>query len=230
MENIAINARKRFTMDKYFSQIKIVTPNNISKLFGVYVKSVVSSAELVNNFLMINGKIIANAVYLSDENKIENTETSLDFVEKQKIGFVMSDFVGDDELEIQSLSLSSSEIMCSVAHKTQITGIYRYLVGDAQKVESDLVLNKKTINCLDFKSANAENFVVVEEVETNLKDIKILNIDAHAILNSVISSVDKVVIDGRVKINALYQDESGFGEIVKEIEFKQDLSMKNALP
>ena len=84
MENVSVFVRKNLTMDKYFSQIKIVTPNNISKLLETRVRSVISSVEVVNNFLMVSGKIIANAVYLTDENKVENTENTSDFVEKQK--------------------------------------------------------------------------------------------------------------------------------------------------
>ena len=65
MENVAISTRKKFTMEKYFSQVKIVTPNNISKLFKVYARSVVSSVEVMNNYFLVSGKIVANAVYLS---------------------------------------------------------------------------------------------------------------------------------------------------------------------
>lgn len=230
MENVAISARKKFTMEKYFSQVKIVTPNNISKLFGVYARSVVSSVEVVNNYLMISGKIVANAVYLTDENHLENTETVIDFIEKQKTNFVLSELACDDVIEIDNVSVSSSEIMCSVLHNTEVVGIYRYLVGDASKSEEEFVLNRKTINCLDFKQACDEKFVVVEEVETNLKDIKILNIDSQAILNSVVASVDKVIIEGRVKVNALYKDDDSVGEISKEFEFKQEIAMKNSLP
>ncbi len=230
MENVAISARKKFTMEKYFSQVKIVTPNNISKLFGVYARSVVSSVEVVNNYFLVSGKIVANAVYLSDENNLENTETTIDFVEKQKANFVLGDISAEDEVKIENVSVSSSEVMCSVSHKTKVKGIYRYLVGDASKADGDFVLNKKTITTLNFKSVSDENFVVVEEFDSNLKDIKILNIDSYAILNSVVSSVDKVVLDGRVKVNALYKDEDSIGELVKEFEFKQEISMKDALP
>lgn len=230
MENVAVCARKKFTLEKYFSQVKIVTPNNISRLFETRARSVISSVELVNNYLIVSGKIVANAVYLTDENKIENTETTLDFVEKQKVNFVMSEIDGIDELEIQGTSVSSSEIMFSVAHKTELFGIYRYLVGDALKTSEDLVLNKKNIECLNFKDSNDENFVVVEEFDSNLKDIKILNIDSFAILGSVIASAGKVVLEGRVKVSVLYSDDSGLGEIVKELEFKQELAMQGALP
>ena len=230
MENVAINARKKFTMEKYFSQVKIVTPNNISKLFGFYARSVISSVEMVNNYFVVSGKIIANAVYLNDENEIENTETTVDFVEKQKANFVLSDLAFDDELEVQNINVSSSELMCTIAHKTKIIGIFRYLVGDASKAEDDLVLNKKTINCLNFKQSADENFVVVEELETNLKDVKVLNIDSNAILNSAVASVDKIVLDGRVKVNALYKDEDGIAELVKEFEFKQEVAMAGVLP
>lgn len=230
MENVAVFARKKITMDKYFSQVKIVTPNNISKLLDVSVRSVVSTVEVVNNFLMVGGKIIANAVYLTDENKIENTETTADFVEKQKATCVLSELSGNDELEIQNVNMSSSEVVISVEHKTEVLGMYRYLFGDATKKSDDLVLNKKTVNCLGFKLSNDENFVVAEEVESNLKNIKILNINSNAVLTNVASSVEKVIIDGKVKVNALYEDENGLGEIVKEFEFKQEIAMKNALP
>ena len=137
MENFAVSARKKFVMDKYFSQIKIVTPNNISKVFDVSARTVISSVDLVNNYLIVNGKIVANAVYLTDENKVESTETTLDFVEKQKTNFVINEIVGEDEIEIQSVSVSSSEIVCSVMHKTELLGIYRYLIGDATKTEEE---------------------------------------------------------------------------------------------
>lgn len=230
MENVALFARKKFTMDKYFSQVKIVTPNNISKLLKTQARSVISSVELVNNYLLVSGKIVANVVYLTDENKVENTETTVDFVEKQKISFVLSEIIGDDKLEIQGTSFSSSEVVLSLEHKTEIIGEYRYLLGDGNNQEEDLVLNKKTIVASNFKQANDETFVVAEEIETNLKDIKILNINSDAILTSSVCSVDKVVIEGNVKVNALYKDENGLGEIVKDFEFKQEIAMKNALP
>lgn len=230
MENVAISVRKNLTMDKYFSQVKIVTPNNISKVLEVSARSVVSSAELVNNFLLVSGKIVANVVYLTDENKIENTETTSEFVEKQKITFVLSEISAQDELKIESTSNSSSEVMISVSHCTEITGIYRYLVGDSAKQGEEMVLNKKTIKTLNFKQSNEETFVVAEEVETNLSNIKILNINSSVALTGVITAVDKVVVDGKLRVNALYVDDGGLGEISKEFEFKQEVAMKNVMP
>ncbi len=230
MENVAVYVRKNITMDKYFSQVKIVTPNNISKLLQSSVRSVVTSAEIMNNFMLVSGKIVANAVYLTDENKIENTETTVDFVEKQKISFVISELVAEDNLEITNVNFSSSEVMISVSHNTEITGVYRYLLGDATKLEEEFVASTKNIEVMNFKTSGEESFVVAEEMETNLKDIKILNIDSKAVLNSYICGVDKVVIDGNVKVNALYSDDSGIGEISKEFEFKQEIAVKNVLP
>ena len=125
MENVAVYVRKKITMDKCFSQVKIVTPNNISKILQTSVRSVISSVDIVNNFLMVSGKIVANAVYLTDENKIENTETTIDFVEKQKIGFIISELVAEDDLEINNINCSSSEVIISVSHKIDVSGVYR---------------------------------------------------------------------------------------------------------
>ena len=92
------------------------------------------------------------------------------------------------------------------------------------------MLNKKTIEVMNFKYIGDETFVIAEEMETNLKDIKILNIDSVAQLNSCICGVDKVVIDGKVRVNALYHDDAGLGEISREFEFKQEIAVKNAMP
>lgn len=230
MENVSVLVRKNLTMEKYFSQVKIVTPNNIAKLLKVSARAVVLSAEVVNNFLMVSGKIVANAVYLTDENKVENTETTVEFVEKQKTTFVLSEISADDELEVQSVNVSSSEVMLSLAHETKVVGMYRYLFGDATKVEDEFVLHSQNFDLMTFKQTNDESFVVAEEVDSNLQDIHILNISAEPVLTSYACAVDKVVIDGRVNVNALYKDETGIGEIVKEFEFKQEIAMKDTLP
>lgn len=230
MENVAINARKKVTMENYFSQAKIVTPNNIAKLLSLSAKSVVQSTELVNNFLLVNGKVVVNAVYLSEENKVETTETSVDFVEKQKANFVMSELWATDEVKIADCSFSSSEVMCSIEHKTEVVGIFRYLVGDAGKAEDDFVLNTKKIECLNFLAACEDSFVVAEEVESNLKNIRILNIQATSNLTNVSATIDKIIIEGKIKLHALYDDENGLGEISREFEFKQEIACKNAMP
>lgn len=230
MENVSVFVRKNLTMDKYFSQVKIVTPNNIDKLLNASARAVVSSVEVVNSFLLVSGKIVANAVYVNDDNKVENTETTVDFVEKQKINFVFGELVAEDEVEIQNVNVSSSEVVLSLAHKTKVTGVYRYLLGDATKVEDNIVLNKKDVNVLSFKQCNDDTFVVAEEVETNLKNIKVLNTESSAIVTSVVCAVDKVIIEGKVKVNAIYLDENSIGEMTKEFEFKQELAMKNTLP
>lgn len=230
MENVAVSVKKKITMDKYFSQVKIVTPSNISKLLETQARAVVSSVEVVNNFLLVSGKIVANAVYLTDENNVENTETTVDFIEKQKINYLFSEICAEDELEIQNVNFSQSEVVISVCHKTELIGIYRYFVGDATNVDDEFVLNKKSLELTNFKLANDENFVVAEEIETNLKDIKILNTNSEVVLASVVAAVDKAIIEGKVKVNAIYLDENGIGEISRDFEFKQEIAMTGALP
>ena len=230
MENVSVFVRKNLTMDKYFSQVKIVTPNNISKLLKTSARAVVSSVEVVNNFLLVSGKIVANAVYINDDNSVENTETAVDFVEKQKINFVLSELVAEDELEIQNVNFSTSEVVLSLAHTTKVTGIYKYLLGDATKIEDNLVLNKKELNVVSFKQSNDDTFVVAEEIETNLKNIQILNAESSAVLTSVVCAVDKVILEGKVKVNAIYSDVNSIGEMSKEFEFKQEIAVKSTLP
>lgn len=230
MENVSVLVRKNLTMEKYFSQVKIVTPNNISKLLKATARVVVFSAEVVNNFLMVSGKVVANAVYLTDEDKVENTETTVDFVEKQKIGFVLSEISAEDTLDVQNVNVSSSEVVLSLAHDTKVMGMYRYLLGDANKMTDEFVLHNQNIEMLGFKQSSDESFVVAEEVDSNLKDVHILNISSEPVVTSYACGVDKVVLEGKVRVNALYVDNLSLGEISKEFEFKQEVAVKGTLP
>ena len=70
MENLAINARKKITMDKYFSQIKVVVPNNIKDVIDVAVRSDITSNEISNNFLVVSGKLFVDVIYISEDNSV----------------------------------------------------------------------------------------------------------------------------------------------------------------
>ena len=85
MDSLEMNVGKKFTMDKYYSQVKVVVPNNIKEVVSVLTRSDIVSNDIINNFLVLNGKIYVDVIYISEENVIENASSVIDFVERQKV-------------------------------------------------------------------------------------------------------------------------------------------------
>lgn len=230
MENLAIGARKKITMDKYFSSVKVVVTNNIKDVVNVNVRADILSNEITNSFMVLTGKIYVDLVYVTDENNIESSSNIIDFVERQKFAYVLSDISATDNVNIEKFSFSGSEVVCEIAHKTEVFGIQKYLVGKFSDTEKDFVLNKKNFECISFVSAGEDRFVVAEEVESNLGNVTVLSNSAKLVITEIASAANKIVIDGKVVISSLYKDEDGVGECQKDIEFRQEIEVKTAAP
>ena len=230
MENLAINARKKITMDKYFSQVKVVVPNNIKNIVNVSVRSDVISNEIANSFLIVNGKLYVDVVYISDENEIESVSNIIDFVEKQKVNLMISDLCANDCVKAENITFSSSEVMFTVVHQTDVYGVYKYLVGEYSENKDEFVLQEKCFECVNLIASGEDRFVVAEELESNIENAIVLSNSAKIIIGEIASALEKVVIDGKVIVSTFYKDSDGIGECHKEIEFRQEIAVKQALP
>ena len=228
MENLAIGARKKITLDKYFSSVKVVVANGIKDIVKTSVRADVLSNEITNNFVVLTGKLFVDLVYLSEENVVESSSNVIDFVERQKFDFSLADLSVTDDVNVEKIAFSGSEVVCDIAHKTEIFGIQKYMVCKADDNENELVFKKKTIECLNFIAAGEDRFVVAEEVESNLKTPVILSNSAKLVISEIVPAVDKIVIDGKVIVSTLYKDEDDVGETQKDIEFRQEIEVKSA--
>ena len=83
MDNLVVSTRKKIVMDKMFAQVKISAANNIKNILNVSAGAQIGSCDCVNGAVSISGKITANIMYVSAENKIETATASADFIEKQ---------------------------------------------------------------------------------------------------------------------------------------------------
>ena len=55
MENVAYFARKKITMEKFTSQVKIVASTAISKVLNVDAKAVINSCDSLNGYVSLSG-------------------------------------------------------------------------------------------------------------------------------------------------------------------------------
>lgn len=230
MENLVVATQKKITMDEFISQIKVVANSSVKKILSVSAKTYVSSVECANNVASASGKIRVNLIYLNDENVIESSENYYDFAEKQRINFSLTDVSAKDVVELNVTGLYTSEVVCNVVHHMEIVGVYKYEMPIISNEDDSLVLSKKSFESLKFVTSSDDDFVVAEETEIAEKNIIVLSSNATAILTDISCTVDKVILEGKVITETICKEEEQIGQIVKEFDFKQEVSADGTLP
>ena len=229
MENLIVQAKKKITLDKFVSSVKILTASEIKSVLNVSARAILSQVEQSNNVISVNGKVFANVMYLSIDNQILSAETVIDFIEKQQVQTVLQERVGIDDVSIKVDTFSGTEILCSVTHNTHIFGIYGYEIADFVGENTAFVLNKKAFNFKKFITACSDNFVVAEEQESNILNLKILSSKAKILNYEASAGLDKIIVSGKILIETIY-DDGEVAELVKDFEFKQEVEAQGVVP
>lgn len=230
MENLIVRANRKVDVDKFISQVKVVTASNVKKILSSTARSDVSSCECQNNMVMLSGKIRVDVVYLSQEGNIESAFSEVDFIEKQKSSFDMSNAYAFDKVVVSDVNYSSNEIICFVTHNTQIMGILDYQIPNFESADETVIADMTSLSTSQFLLTADDSFVVSEDEDSNLKDIEVLKTNAQVVIDEAVCSVDKVVIDGRVLAEVVYKDGEGVSSVQKQIEFKQEIAAENVSP
>ena len=230
MENVAFIARKKITMDKFSTQVKVTANSQIKKILKVISKSNISSCDFVNDLVSIGGKVKTTVVYVNKDNEIESAEMQTDYIEKQQSSFKVDDVFASDTLEVKNVNYSGVDVICVLEHSVVINGNYSYEIPELDETDKNLVIKKSKFEALKYISSCEDNFVVAEECETNLNDINVICTDAKVILNEVITLVDKISIEGKIYTNLFYSDEQGLSSYAKDFEFKQEIASSGVVP
>lgn len=230
MENLIVRANRKVDVDKFISQVKVVTANNIKKILSSTARSDISSCECQNNMTVLGGKIRVEVVYLSQDGNIESAYGEVDFIEKQKSEFDMTSPYAFDKVYVSDVNFSSNEIICYVTHNTQIMGILDYQIPNFESADEMVVADMTSLSTSQFLMTADDNFVVSEDDDSNLKDIEVLKTNAQVVIDEAACSVDKIVIDGRVLVEVIYKDIDSMSSIQKQIEFKQEIAAVNVSP
>ncbi len=228
MENLVVQAKKKITLDKFVSSVKILTANEVKSVLNVSAKSVVGQVEQSGSVVTLNGKITVSVIYLSQDNQILSAETVMDFIEKQQVTSTLQEMVAEDKVSIKVDTFSGTEILCSVTHNTHIFGVYSHEIADFVGENTAFVLNRKTFSAKKFITSCTDNFVVAEEQESNLKNMKVLSVASKVLSFETASSVDKVIVSGNILVETIYNDGEEVKELLKEFEFKQEIEAKGA--
>lgn len=230
MENLVVSAKKKVTLDKFVSTVRVSTQNEIKEILNVSARSVIGSAEQANSVVSLAGRVFVNVIYLSKDGEVLSAEGSVDFIEKQQMQYALSDLFASDNVSVQMDTFSSLEVLCSVTHNTRIFGIYRYEIADFVGENTSFVLNKKSFNSLQLIAVADDNFVVAEEADSNVKNMRVLSSSAKVVSYEAAAAVDKIVVDGKIAVEVVYDDTETIGACVKEFEFKQEIAAASVVP
>ena len=229
MENLIVQAKKKITLDKFVSSVKILTTNEIKSVLNVSARAVLSQVEQSNNVVTVSGKLIANVIYLSQENQILSAETVMDFIEKQQVLTQLQDRYALDDISIKIDTFSGTEILCSVTHNVEIYGVYTYEITDFVGENTAFILNKKKFNSKKYITTCSDDFVVAEEQESNVLNLKVLECKAKIINYEASAGVDKIIISGKFLVETIY-DDGDISQMNKDFEFKQEIEAQGVVP
>lgn len=229
MESLFVATEKKITMDKFFSQIKIVPEGSVKKILNAGAKVVVADAECQNNIVSLSGKVVAEIVYLSAENVVCRAENSLDFIEKQRADFSLSEVFAEDLVSVENVNFLGSDVVCSISHNVKLTGVYSYEIPKIENEEKEYVFNKKQLNLQKFVCACSDDFVVAEDVEKNLTNVEILQTSAKALVTNYAVENGKIVIDGKILSDVLILSNNEITSFAEEFDFKQEIAAEKAL-
>ena len=230
MENLVVNTKKNVTLEKFNSTLKINASSEIKTILNVSARAVINSVDQMNNVVTLSGKIFANVIYQNFENQIMSADETLDFIEKQQMVVSLSEMIASDELDILVDAFSGTEILCSVTHNINIFGIYNYEIADFVGENTAFVLNKKELLLNKLIGVCKDSFVVAEEVESNIQNMRVLSSEAKIVSFEASAAVDKIIIDGRVLVETIYADNDSVSTNNKEFEFRQEVEMVSAMP
>lgn len=230
MENSVLLTKKKLTMDKFLSQIKITTDNEIKKVLGVSARSTISACDFAGGSVTVSGKVFVSAIFLNTEGDIEQASATLDISQKQQANIVLENCFAVDDAKIDYYTGSGNDVLCSVSHEVCISGNFKYEIPKFQSDENNLVLSTKTEKITNFVTSAEDNFVVAEEVESNIKDMVVVFADAKALVSSAVCSADKVIVEGKVIAEIVCKDADGLTQMQKEFDFKQEIETSNTLP
>ena len=133
MENLVVSTRKRLVMDKMYAQVKVVADSSIKSILNAIVTPSVENCECTGGTASISGKMMASVIYVTVDGVVESATASIDFIEKQKADFAMTEVYATDEVEIENVNFSSNEIMIALSHVAKLDGVFNY---DIPKIEN----------------------------------------------------------------------------------------------
>ena len=230
MENLIVSTKKKFTMDKFFSQVKVVATDDIERVLNVSAKTIFGGAEISNGVLIVSGKSVVNVIYLNVEGRICSADAFYDFIQKQKFDSELGSLVLTDETIVESVDFSGNEVVCSLGYEPCVEGEYKYQMPSFENSDGELVTERNMIKNNKLICSPEDSFSVAEEFETNRNNVQILAENSKAVLDEISCTVDKVVIEGKVVCEIIAKDDTEIFVINREFEFRQEIAAEKIIP
>ena len=223
MDNLVVSTRKKIIMDKMFAQVKISAANNIKSVLNVSARAQIGSCDCTNGAVSISGKITANIVYVSTENKIETATASADFIEKQKAGFALTDAFAECFVVVESVNFSSNEAMIAVSHTANVEGVFNYEIPKIDTQNNSLMVDTNDCVVKNIKAVSTDDFVVNEDYQTGFDEAEVLSVHSNVLVQNVTAGTGKVVVEGKVLTETIYMVNGSAEKLNRELEFKQEI-------
>ncbi len=209
-----------------------IESNNVSKILGIYVKSVNTEGEIVENTIKYKSGIIYSICYIDNEKNIRKSEV---------LGEICGEIKGVSSNGSLHIDIIEEKVEADISTlKLIIKGIFKVeaTIVECKKTDyissSDSLIVKKE-DCEYYKSYGRRKTVFPLEEEFTL-GYSISNVLMHKIvpiITAVQCGVGCIIVDGEVHISAVLLQNNEKRDIIKEektLPFRAEIDYEEAMP
>lgn len=216
---------------------------DIEKIISTEGKIKINSATVHNNSVTVNGDLVHNIIYRSNDEDVSVASMSgkINFTEEIQMDGAtegMEAQVNSYIDYIDSELLSEKNFLIKAVANIDVDLVHKRPVDFISSLESDGSFQAKTKNIVytDIVSHSTEEITVSDSLELNQSADKVKSIlksDCDAYITNVDIMNDRMLVEGICKVGFLYTEDNNLsttGYVSEEFPFTHYIELKNSNP
>lgn len=210
-----------------------IDSSTVSKILGIYVKTVNSDSDLIDNQIKYKSQVIYSICYIDNEKKVRKFECGGEIA-----GDIANVNIQNGYVKLR-VNTEKTEGDISGLHLV-IKAIFNVVASVFYQEKNNFVLNGENLICKKseheyFRSYGRRKtiFPIEEEFSVNYNIQNVLNHKITPIITGVQCGVGTIIVDGEVYISALVLQNDEKCDIIREqkvIPFRAELEYEECMP
>ena len=185
----------------------------------------VTSVEMLADGFMVSGKVNVSAAFIDETGDISNANGEFDFTQKIDTTLTGVEFLAR-VIDTQA-RIADDAIFVSNVIEIEAFGHQESTLSTLAENE-DIVARTTETEVKSVAAVAASTFTIAEDIALNSADEEIELVSADVLVSEATSAPDGVTVNGACIVKLWVKTETGFDEIAKTFDFKQELDVLGA--
>lgn len=185
----------------------------------------VTSVEMLADGFMVSGKVNVSAAFIDETGDISNANGEFDFTQKIDTTLTGVEFLAR-VIDTQA-RIADDAIFVSNVIEIEAFGHQESTLSTLAENE-DIVARTTETEVKSVAAVAASTFTIAEDIALNSGDEEIELVSADVLVSEATSAPDGVTVNGACIVKLWVKTETGFDEIAKTFDFKQELDVLGA--